>query len=175
MENRAKHRVRVAVTDKDGEIFQRYEDTENLRIFDTEGHKIVGQEMLDAKEINSSSFGSCLTKHNVGALICGEIAYGAAKSLHNAGVLVYAGNSGNAEQAVERLLNNELFYDPGAHLSEESGCDCCVGQRPTMEVAAEIGRISGHRAFGSGHNGELTGHNREDSGHNHHAGHGHFS
>lgn len=168
MDMKGKNKVKIAVAYENGDIFQQFDKTKQLKIFETDNGKIVHQKVVDVNDIPQSSLGSYLSEQGVTVLICGELACGEAKALHNAGILIYAGNGGSVDDAVNRLMNNELFYDPGAHLSEDSGCACCVGQQDyRMEIAAEIGRSSGHNYYRGGHNRKDV----ENTGHNHRLGH----
>ena len=62
-------------------------------------------------------------------LICGGIGAGARTALAEAGIQLYPGVSGGADESVEALLNGTLSYDPDtqcAHHHEE-GHQCRSG------------------------------------------------
>lgn len=164
----AKENLKVAVACENGEVVRDLGQTEQLMLFDTEDGKIQKQNVVDFKKDEADSFGGHFSQNGVNVLICNQLTNEEAEELRNAGVLTYAGNSGNGKELVDRLLRQELFYDPGAHLSGEGlGCERCVDHRDyRMEIAAEIGRMSGHNRFHLSHNsakGETTGHNQRVS------------
>lgn len=166
MDFKAKEHLKVAVACENGEVAKDLGRTKELLLFETEDGEVQRQNVVDFKKDDADSFGGHFLQNGVDVLICDELTNDEAEELRNAGVLTYAGNSGKGKELVERLLRQELFYDPGAHLSGEGlGCDRCVDHRDyRMEIAAEIGRISGHNRFHPGHNridGETTGHNQQ--------------
>ena len=65
----------------------------------------------------------------VKVLICGGIGGGARTALAQAGIELYPGASGDADQAVEALLNGSLDYDPNTMCSHhhEGGEHNCHG------------------------------------------------
>lgn len=58
-----------------------------------------------------------LTRHGVDALICGGIGGGAQVALAEAGIKLYGGVSGEADEAVNALLAGTLGYNPDVHCS----------------------------------------------------------
>jgi predicted Fe-Mo cluster-binding NifX family protein len=168
VEFKEKENLKIAVACENGEVVKDLGQTEQLMLYDTQDGKILKQKVVDVKKDRADSFGGHFAQNGVDVLICNELTNEEAEELRNAGVLTYAGNSGSGKELVGRLLRQELFYDPGAHLSGEGlGCERCVDHRDyRMEIAAEIGRISGHNRFHPGHNrvgGETTGHNQRVS------------
>ena len=56
-----------------------------------------------------------LTALKTDALICGGIGGGAQAALAAAGIRLYGGVSGQADEAVKALLKNELDFEPDVH------------------------------------------------------------
>ena len=54
---------------------------------------------------------------NVDTLICGGIGAGAQNALDGAGIRLYGGVSGNADEAVKALLAGNLVFDPDVRCS----------------------------------------------------------
>jgi predicted Fe-Mo cluster-binding NifX family protein len=160
----SKEHGKVAVACDNDEIIKSFCDAKQLKIFDIENEKIVKQKVVDMKRCDDDSFFSSFYENGIEVLICDAISDDEAKSLHRVGVLIYAGNQGNADELVGRFLRRGLFYDPDAPLSENTACEHCADRRDyRMEIAAEIGSITGHNGFHPGHNrvkGENTGHNQ---------------
>ena len=66
-----------------------------------------------------------LNSYKVDALICGGIGGGARNALAEMGIRLYPGVSGNADEAVEALLNGTLSYDPDTMCSHHEGEHNC--------------------------------------------------
>ena len=60
------------------------------------------------------------------ALICGDIGMGAQMALAEAGIRLYAGVQGSADEAAQALAEGRLDYDPDARCDhhEHHGGDC---------------------------------------------------
>lgn len=56
-----------------------------------------------------------LTQHGVDALICGGIGGGAQTALAQAGIRLYGGVSGSADEAAAALAAGQLTFDPNVH------------------------------------------------------------
>ena len=67
-----------------------------------------------------------LKNNGADTLICGGIGGGARMALADAGIKLYPGASGDADQAVAALLNGSLNYDPDTMCSHhhEGDHDC---------------------------------------------------
>ena len=68
-----------------------------------------------------------LKENGVGTLICGGIGGGARTALAEAGIQLYGGVTGSADDAVSALLKGELGYDPDVqcnHHDHEHGHSC---------------------------------------------------
>ena len=62
-----------------------------------------------------------LAQLGVDTLICGGIGGGAQAALAEAGIKLYGGVTGEADQAVEAFLNEALSYDPNVKCSHHEG------------------------------------------------------
>lgn len=69
-----------------------------------------------------------LVQHGVDTLICGGIGGGAQNALAQAGIRLFGGVSGSADDAVNALLAGNLGYDPDVHCNHhdhhEEGHNC---------------------------------------------------
>lgn len=63
-----------------------------------------------------------LTDHHVTTLICGCIGCGAKDALKSAGITLYGGVTGEADEAVDAFLAGFLDYDPDVRCSHHGGC-----------------------------------------------------
>ena len=56
-------------------------------------------------------------EHGIDTLICGGIGGGAQNALAQAGIKLYGGVAGDADAAVQALLENNLQFNPNVHCS----------------------------------------------------------
>ena len=107
--------MRIAVTYENGEIFQHFGHTEQFKVYDTENGKVLSSEVVDTNGSGHGALAGVLSALHVDALICGGIGGGAQTALAQAGISLYGGVSGSADEAVNALLAGELTFDPAVH------------------------------------------------------------
>lgn len=129
--------MRVAVTYEDGHVFQHFGHTERFKVYDIEDGSVALTSVVNTNGSGHGALADILKKGKVNALICGGIGDGARRALAEAGIALYGGVSGDADQAVADLLAGKLKYAPAAACSHQgehhgSGPDCgshgCGGQ-----------------------------------------------
>ena len=103
--------MRIAVTYENGEIFQHFGHTEQFKVYDAENGKIVSSEVVDTNGSGHGALAGVLSALHVDALICGGIGGGAQAALAAAGIQLYGGVSGNADEAAEALAAGTLAYN----------------------------------------------------------------
>mgnify|MGYP000835228305 CR=1 FL=1 len=116
--------MKIAVTYQDGDIFQHFGHTEFFKIYDIENTDIVKTEIVSTNGSGHGALAQFLHEHSVDTLICGGIGGGAQMALSQAGIKLYGGVTGKADDAVNALLNNKLNYDPAVkcdHHEQEHG------------------------------------------------------
>ena len=97
--------MKIAVTYQDGDIFQHFGHTEFFKIYDIENTDIVKTEIVSTNGSGHGALAQFLHEHS-------------------AGIKLYGGVTGKADDAVNDLLNNKLNYDPAvkcAHHEHEHG------------------------------------------------------
>ena len=104
--------MKIAVTYENGQIFQHFGHTEQFKIYDAEGGKIINSEVINTNGSGHGALAGMLSALGVDALICGGIGGGAQMALAQAGIKLYGGVSGSPDAAVEALLNGTLGYNP---------------------------------------------------------------
>ena len=121
--------MRVAVTYENGNIFQHFGHTEQFKLYDIEGQKIIKEQEVDTQGSGHGALAGFLKENGVDTLICGGIGGGAQMALADAGIRLYGGVTGSADEAVKALLEGGLNYDPDVHCSHhEHGHDgSCAG------------------------------------------------
>ena len=118
--------MRIAVTYDNGEIFQHFGHTEQFKLYDVEDGKIIHERIVDTNGSGHGALAGFLKAAQADALICGGIGMGAQIALAEAGVRLYAGVQGSADEAAKALAEGRLAYDPDARCDhhEHHGGDC---------------------------------------------------
>lgn len=119
--------MRIAVTYENGEIYGHFGHTEQFKIYDIEEGKIIKSEVVNTNGSGHGALAGFLSDVDVDILICGGIGGGAQIALSNAGIKLYAGITGNSDDAVAKLLAGELEHNPNAncnhhHSEHEHNC-----------------------------------------------------
>lgn len=107
--------MRIAVTHENGEIFPHFGRTTQFKLYDVEGGKVVSSRVVDTDGSGHGALAGLLQAAQVDVLICGGIGAGAQMALSEAGIKLYGGADGSADQAVEALLAGKLDFDPDVH------------------------------------------------------------
>ena len=109
--------MKIAVTYENGNIFQHFGHTAQFKVYKVSEGKIVSEEILDTNGSGHGALAGLLGQQGINVLICGGIGGGARYALMEAGIAIYGGVSGDADEAVELFLSNALNYDPNARCS----------------------------------------------------------
>ncbi|MDD5936306.1 MAG: NifB/NifX family molybdenum-iron cluster-binding protein [Clostridiales bacterium] len=100
--------MRVAVSYDNGNIFNHVGDAKEFKIYDIEDGKIVSTEVLKSSGSGRAMVVDFVSTHFCDVLICNEICSGAKGAVNEAGTKVYGAVTGNADDAVEKLIQNQL-------------------------------------------------------------------
>ena len=127
--------MKIAVTYEQGQIFQHFGHTEQFKIYEVEDGAVVSAEVVDTMGSGHGALAGFLPAQGVNTLICGGIGGGAQMALAQAGIALYGGVQGSADEAVAALLAGTLSFNPdvhcdhhdhapghGAHACGEHGC-----------------------------------------------------
>ena len=109
--------MRIAATYENGQIFQHFGHTEQFKVYDVEDGKIISSEVVSTNGSGHGALAGVLNALNIDVLICGGIGGGARQALDAAGIKLYGGVSGDADQAVEALLAGSLNFNPDVQCS----------------------------------------------------------
>ena len=107
--------MKIAVTYQDGAIFQHFGHTQQFKLYDVENGQITAQQVVDTLGSGHGALAGFLKDRQVDVLLCGGIGPGARQALDQAGIRLYGGVTGSADEAVKALLEGTLEYDPQAH------------------------------------------------------------
>ncbi len=124
--------MKIAVTYENGNVFQHFGRTENFKIYEIKDQMIVSEEVIGNNGFGHESLADYLKDLGVEVLICGGMGPGAQNALAAAGLEVYAGASGSADEAVTAYLKGELVStgvncDHHEHEHEHEEESCCEG------------------------------------------------
>ena len=121
--------MKIAVTYENGEVFQHFGHTEQFKLYEVSGGKLLHTQVVDTNGSGHGELAGLLAQLGVDTLICGGIGGGARMALDEAGIKLYGGVSGNADKAVEALLAGNLEFNPdvqcdhhGEHHHEGEAC-----------------------------------------------------
>ena len=124
--------MRIAVTYENGQIFQHFGHTSQFKLYDVTNGQVVSTQIVDTNGSGHGALGLFLRAQQVDALICGGIGMGAQMALSNAGITLFAGVSGNADEAVQAFLTENLTYSTEAtcdhHHEEGESCGHSCGE-----------------------------------------------
>ena len=101
--------MRIAVAyDENEEVFQHFGHTEMFKIYEVENNEIVSSRILSSDGQGHSALAQLLENENIDRLVCGGIGGCAVSALGQAGIEIFAGVSGNCDEAVKSLLAGTL-------------------------------------------------------------------
>lgn len=117
--------MKIAVTYDDGEIFQHFGKTEFFKVYEAEDNQIISSEVIGSNGTGHGALAGLLADQGIDVLICGGIGGGAQMALAEAGIKLYGGVSGNADEAVLAYVGGKLDYNPNvqcSHHAHEHSC-----------------------------------------------------
>ncbi|MDO5416271.1 MAG: NifB/NifX family molybdenum-iron cluster-binding protein [Lachnospiraceae bacterium] len=122
------NQMKIAVTYENGQVFQHFGHTEQFKIYEVENGQILKEEVADTNGSGHGALAGFLQELGVSVLICGGIGGGARNALSEAGIRLYPGASGDADQQVKAFLAGSLDYNPDTvcshHEHHGEGHDC---------------------------------------------------
>ena len=109
--------MKIAVTYESGLVFQHFGHTEMFKVYETENGAITNARVVDTDGSGHGALADFLKSLGVEVLICGGIGGGARMALLSAGIEIFGGVSGSADEAVNAYLAGNLLFDPFAKCS----------------------------------------------------------
>lgn len=100
--------MKIAVTYEKGKVFQHFGHTENFMLYEVDGGSIKSSGLMNSNGSGHEALAGLLAENGVDVLICGGMGQGAKDALDAAGIEVYAGATGNADEAVAAYIRGEL-------------------------------------------------------------------
>lgn len=111
--------MKLAITydRSNNQIWQHFGHTEYFRIVTIDGTNVTADKIVSANGTGHGALAGFLHEYGVEALICGGIGGGAKNALADAGITLYGGVSGDADEAIVAFVTGNLQY------STEPTCD----------------------------------------------------
>lgn len=124
--------MKIAIPYDNGRVFEHFGRAEQFKFYTVDAEEILSTEIIDTKEIPDTketghdTLPRFLKNENINLLICGGIAVTAVAALHEAGIQIMGGASGEADQQVLDFLNGKIHFEtPGASCG--GSCRSCSG------------------------------------------------
>lgn len=121
--------MKIAITYENGQIFQHFGHTAQFKLYEAENGRIVSEKVINTMGSGHGALAGLLAALGVDVLICGGIGGGAQAALAQAGIQLYGGVQGSADQAAAQFAAGTLVYDPFARCDHHDhhhadGADC---------------------------------------------------
>ena len=117
--------MKIAVTYAQGMIYQHFGHTAAFKLYEVENGSVISSKVVDTNGSGHGALAGLLSALEVDTLICGGIGGGAQMALANAGIKLYGGVSGDADEAVEALLSGTLQYHAAPSCSHHGEGHSC--------------------------------------------------
>ena len=118
--------MKLAVTySPDGQIFQHFGKTQAFKVYTIEHGAIQSAEVKDTEGQGHGALAGMLKDWGVDTLLCGGMGMGAQNALTAAGIDIYAGCTGAADDAVRALLAGELTQNDTSTSDHHHGVHTC--------------------------------------------------
>ena len=106
--------MKIAATYQNGQVFGHFGHTEQFKLYLVEEGKIVESRVVDTNGSGHGALADFLKALGVEKLICGGIGMGARIALAEAGIEIFGGVAGDADEAAAALAAGSLAFDPNA-------------------------------------------------------------
>lgn len=123
------NKMRIAVTYENGKIYQHFGHTSQFKLYDIEDGKVTSTQIVDTNGQGHGALSGFLSQGEVDILICGGIGGGAQNALAEAGIKLYGGVSGDADEAVNAYLEGKLDFNPDVQCSHHAHEHSCGGHQ----------------------------------------------
>ena len=95
--------VRIAIHYSDGNVFPHFGKSTQFKLYTIANDALVSSEVVETGGVGHEELGLWLVRHEVNAVICGNVGPGAQGALMAAGIHLLAGVEGPADEAVPSL------------------------------------------------------------------------
>lgn len=112
--------MKIAVPYENGAIFQHFGHSQQFKLYDAADGKVTASRVIGTNGQGHGALAGLLSQEKADVLICGGIGAGAQNALAAAGVRVFGGVSGTADEAVQSFLNGTLVFNPNVQCSHHA-------------------------------------------------------
>ena len=118
----------VAVTSKDGEVYQHFGHSEEFVLFEIDNGKVIERKAVPTDGQGHGALADFLKTHSVSAVICGGIGAGAKNALRDKKIELIAGVTGKIDEVMVKYLSGEKIGSPDIecthHHDHQEGHKC---------------------------------------------------
>ena len=104
--------MKIAIPYESGLVFQHFGQAPAFKLYTVQNGAVLDAEVYPTDGSGHGALAGLLGGMGAQVLICGGIGGGAQMALASAGIQIYGGVSGDADEAVEALLAGQLAYNP---------------------------------------------------------------
>ena len=119
--------MKIAIPYEGGLVFQHFGHAPAFKLYTIEDGEILEAAVYPTAGAGHGALASFLQTLGAEALVCGGIGGGARVALANAGIAVYGGVTGDADEAALALAAGMLSFDPQARCSHHDGSNHTCG------------------------------------------------
>lgn len=106
----------IAVTYDNGVINQHFGKTKYMKVYEVNAQNEIQKVHLESMGKHTHhGIAGYIKEIGVDTLICGNLGQGAVDALENAGIKIYAGNTGNCDSAVIKFLHGDMVQNNKAN------------------------------------------------------------
>lgn len=118
----------IAVTSKDGEVFQHFGHSEEFTLFEVENGTVIETKKVPTNGQGHGALADFLNIHSVNVVICGGIGGGAKAALREKRIEIVPGVIGKVDEIIIKYLSGEKIGNPNIecnhHHEHGEGHDC---------------------------------------------------
>ena len=139
--------IRIAVSYKDGEIFEHFGHSELFAIYEFDEHDLASstKRLVDTSAMHGhKDMADLMKREKIDAVICGQMGDEARSLLLTYGIIPVPGYCGDADTAAELLVTGQLPVNPGEGCGCGGSCGGCAGDCGGDEEGCSCGCGCGH-------------------------------
>lgn len=116
----------VAVTYEDGNVGEHFGHAKNFKLYELEDGRILDSAVIQPVGSGHAAMVADLLDYNTSLVICGGIGGAAMEGLQENGIMVCAGVTGPADDAIAAFMEGKLQFSPVGNCSHhDEGHSCC--------------------------------------------------
>lgn len=104
----------IAIPYENGQVFQHFGKAEQFKLYTAENGRVTGARIAGTGGNGHGALAGFLRQNGAEAVVCGGLGAGARQALSAAGIAVYGGVSGSADEAAGHLAAGRLVFNPNA-------------------------------------------------------------